>query len=202
MFGDAMSIFARNTCAPSGKSPARSRRRRAPANACCGLCLDGGCVGVPRVTRMSFRFLYARELPNERGTGFPVRAPSTCPDIRGFHPRSGCRHRPCRPGPVARRTGRGARNSPTRRRGGRPTKNPATGRLPGLTGRTRRLRSPGWCRQNGGCTCRRSRARPRNSGRSIWRARGAGIRWAPEGIVWPPGLRGGGWSDRRRQFRE
>jgi hypothetical protein len=28
MFGEAMSIFARSTCAPSGNSPARMRRKR------------------------------------------------------------------------------------------------------------------------------------------------------------------------------
>jgi hypothetical protein len=53
-----------------------------------------------------------------------------------------------------------------------------------LLDRARRTRPPpwsGWCRRSAGCTCRRSRGPCRSSGRSTWRGRCAGSRWARAG---------------------
>ena len=57
MFGDAMSIFARSTCAPSGNSPARMRANRSRFSAT-GRGRGTGCpcpaaVSVPRYSRIS-----------------------------------------------------------------------------------------------------------------------------------------------------
>ncbi len=56
MFGDAMSIFARSTCAPSGKSPARIMWNSARFSSG-GRSRNGesrpGSTSVPRIARIS-----------------------------------------------------------------------------------------------------------------------------------------------------
>ena len=67
MFGDAMSIFARSTCAPSGNSPARIRANRSRFS-------STGAVAVRAVR---------------------ARLGQRAAVLRGSPRRSGCRRRPC-----------------------------------------------------------------------------------------------------------
>ena len=87
MFGDAMSIFARSTCAPSGNSPARMRANRSRFSSTgrsrYGLSRPGS-VSVPRYSRISSA-------------------------------RRDRRRTPCPSRSAARRSCRAARSSPTRR---------------------------------------------------------------------------------------
>ena len=60
MFGCAMSIFARSTCAPSGNSPAFMRRSRSRFSSTRAIAIRAGpcpaAVTVPRSSRISSSF--------------------------------------------------------------------------------------------------------------------------------------------------
>ena len=57
-----------------------------------------------------------------------------------------------------------------------------------------------WCRRSAGCTARRTRARCRSSGRSTWRGRCAGSRWARAESACARGRRVCRSSGRRRRW--
>ena len=163
MFGDAMSIFARSTCEPSGNSPARmrsnSRGSRPSADRGTGSSVPG-CVSVPRYSRISS----ARQVVHV-GAALRDQLDGALVHLLEVVGRVELARVPVEPEPA--HVGCGSSR------------------------RTRRLPWSGWCRRSAGCTCRRTPRRRRSSGRSTWRARCAGSRSAPGGSACGPARRGG-----------
>ena len=135
MLGEAMSIFARSTWAPSANSPARIR--------------------AEEVEVLLHRPVAVRAVP----AGLGQRAAVLADLVRA----SGRRRRPGRSGSAARPTRRAARSSRRRSRGASPQSKPEPAHV--RLDRRRRTPAPpwrGWCRRSGGGSGRRTpAARPK-----------------------------------------
>ena len=160
MFGDAMSIFARSTCAPSGNSPARIRANRSRFSSTVreryGLSLPGS-VSVPR---------YCADLVGRQAVD--VRLPVLDQDAR--------RTRTAARSSRRRSSSRSSQSNPSQRTSSLIASTYSTSSLVGLVSSKRRLQVPP-----------NSCARRRSSGRSTWRGRCAGSRSARGETGWPLG---------------